>query len=78
MYYPASTGPHEGGDTTPFTVSGPGGGDLGFFSFTKEFKYLGSIVHSSLTSDTDVDKRIRSAAVAFGALRSVLCHFAPE
>lgn len=44
--------------------------------FTKKFKYLGPIANSSLTSDADVDKRIRSAAAAFGALRSVLCNFA--
>jgi len=76
--YPASTGPYEDGDTTPFTVSRPDGKDLGFVSFTKEFKYLGPIVHSSLTSDADMDKRIRSAVAVFGALRSVLCNFALE
>jgi hypothetical protein len=37
-----------------------------------EFKYLGSIVHHSLTSDADVDKRIRSASSAFGALKNIL------
>ena len=47
-------------------------------SFMEKTKYLGSIVHSSLTSDADVDKRIRSAAAAFGALRSVLFNFALE
>ena len=78
MYYPTSTGSYEGGDTTLFTVSGPSGEDLGFVSFTREFRYLGSTVHSSLTSDADVDKRIRSAVAAFGALRSVLCNFALE
>ena len=46
--------------------------------FTKEPEFLGSIVHSSLTSGADVDKRIRSAAAAFGALRSVLFNFALE
>ena len=39
------------------------------------FKYLGSIVHSSPTSDANVYKRIRSAAAAFGAM---LCNFALE
>ena len=52
MYYPTSMGSCEGGDTTAFTVSGLRGKDLGFVSFTKEFKYLGPIVHSSLTSDS--------------------------
>ena len=78
MYYPTSTGSYGDGDTAPFTVPGPGGEDPGFVSFTKESKYLGSIVHSSLTSDADVDKRIRSAVAAFGALRSALCNFALE
>ena len=72
MYYPTSMGSCEGGDTTAFTVSGLRGKDLGFVGFTKEFKYLGSIVPSSLTSNADVDKRIRSAAAAFGALWGVL------
>ena len=54
------------GDTTPFTVSGPGGEYLGFVGFTKELRYLGQIVHSSLTSDADVDKRTRSAATGQG------------
>ena len=40
----------------------------GFIDFTEEFKYLGSIVTSSLTSDADVQKRIKSAAAIFGAL----------
>ena len=71
MYYPTGMGSYVDGDTTTFTVSGLRGEDLGFVSFTKEFKYLGSVVHSSLTSDADVDKGIRSAAAAFGALRSV-------
>jgi hypothetical protein len=38
----------------------------------KEFKYLCSIVHQSLTSDADVDKRIRSASAAIGALKNIL------
>ena len=76
MYYPPSRGSYENGDTTPFIVLGANGESLGFVSFTKEFKYLGSLVHYSLTSDADVSKRIKAAAAAFGALRSVLCNFA--
>ena len=45
-------------------------------SFTKEFRYLGSLVHHSLTSGADLNKRVKSAAAAFGSLRSVLCNFA--
>ena len=33
----------------------------GFIDFCEKFKYLGSILHYSLTSDADVDKRIASA-----------------
>ena len=33
--------------------------------------YLGSILHYSLTSDADVDKRIASATAAFGALKNL-------
>ena len=72
MYYPTGTGPCDDGDTAPFTVSGPGGEGLGFVGFTKEFRYLGFIVYTSLTSGADVDKRIRSAAAAYGAQRSFL------
>jgi hypothetical protein len=35
------------------------GNAAGFIDFTTEFKYLGSIVLHSLTSDADVDKHIR-------------------
>ena len=78
MYYPPTSRSYESGDTTPFTVFGPTGAAIGHVSFTTEFKYLGSIVHFSLTSDADVNKRIRAAAAAFGALRGVLCNFALE
>ena len=78
MYYATSMGSYEDGDTTPFTVPGPGGEDPGFVSFTKELKYLGSIVHSSPTSNTDVGKRIRSASAAFGDPPDVLCDSALE
>ena len=67
MCHPTGTGPYEDGDTAPFTVSGPSGEDLGFAGFMKEFRYLRSIVHPSLTSDADADTRTRSAAAAFGA-----------
>ena len=36
------------------------------------FKYLGSIIDSSLTSDADIDVRIKAATSAFGALKNVL------
>ena len=48
------------------------GSTVGFIDFTQEFKYLGLIIDSSLTSDADVDKRIKAATSAFGALKNVL------
>ena len=60
VYYPAGMGSYEVGDAALFKVPGPGGEDLSFLGFTKEFKYLGSIVNPSLTSDAGVDKRTRS------------------
>ena len=48
------------------------GSSVGFVDFTKEFKYLGSIIDSSLTSDAGVDMRINAATSAFGALKNVL------
>ena len=53
----------EDGNTERFAVDGDG-----FVEFTREFKYLGSIISSELTSDADVDKRIKSATAIFGAL----------
>jgi hypothetical protein len=48
------------------------GNPVGFIDFTTEFKYLGSIVHHSLTSNEDVDKRSRPASAVFGALKDIL------
>ena len=57
---------YEAADTSQFYVDGPGFIDLG-----EKFKYVGSILHYSLTSDADVDKRIASATAAFGALKNI-------
>ena len=62
MYYPASTGPCKDGDTAPFAVAGSGEEDLGFVSFTKEFKHLGSIVHSSRVSLSQLNPNTRISA----------------
>ena len=53
-------------DTSRFYVDG-----TGFIDFCVKFKYLGSILHYSLTSGADVDKRIASATSAFGALKNI-------
>lgn len=67
VYFPKPRDSYEDGDTSNFNVAD------GFVSFTKEFKYLGAIIHYSLTSDADVIKRISSASSAFGAMRE--CFF---
>jgi hypothetical protein len=40
----------------------------GFVSYTKHFKYLGTIISYSLRDDTDINTRIASAGKAMGAL----------
>ena len=67
MFVPAPRQAHDEGDQTNFAV------DDGFISFTDEFKYLGSLIHQSLTSDADVTAKLAKAAAAFGALRQ--CFF---
>ena len=41
----------------------------GWVAFTDKFRYLGSIFASDLDDDHDINRRIASAAAAFGALR---------
>ncbi len=48
------------------------GSTVGFADFTKKFKYLGSVIDSSLTSDAGVVKRIKAATSACGAYKNVL------
>ena len=67
VFFPRPHETQEDGDTSDFDCA------HGFISFTDEFRYLGGIIHSSLTSDADVDARIASASAAFGALRK--CFF---
>ena len=63
---------HSTADTSCLDIRNADGPTVGFVDFTKEFKYLGSIIDSSLTSDADVDMRIKAATSAFGALKNVL------
>jgi hypothetical protein len=42
----------------------------GFVSYTKHFKYSGTIISYSLQDDTDIKTRITSAGKAMGALNS--------
>ena len=66
MYFPPPRQAYAAADTSRFLVDG-----TGFIEFSESFKYLGSIIHYSLTSDADVHKRIKSATAAFGALKNL-------
>lgn len=63
MYCPAPGDNYEDGDTSNIAVSD------GFVSFTPDFRYLGSKIHHSLTSHSDIEARIKQAEKCFGALR---------
>jgi hypothetical protein len=71
MYFPPPRRLYFDADTSRLDVPDQLGNPVGFIDFTTEFKYLGSIVHHSLTSDADVDKRIRSVSAAFRALKII-------
>ena len=67
IYFPPRRTAYEAADTSRFYVDG-----TGFINFCEKFKYLGSILHHSLTSDANnVDKRIASATAAFGAMKNI-------
>jgi hypothetical protein len=66
MYFPSPRQRYTDGNTSNFPVD-----DTGSISFTEIFRYLGSIIHYSHTSDADVDYRISKASAAFGALSNV-------
>ena len=51
--FPPPRTAYEAADTSRFYVDG-----TGFIAFYEKLMYLGSILHYSLTSDADVDKRI--------------------
>ena len=66
MFLPAPGNKYEDGDTSNVSV------DNGYDTFTKKFKYLGSIITSDLKADVDIATRIRSAAGVFNTMRHVL------
>jgi hypothetical protein len=66
MYFPPPRQAYAAADTSRFLVDG-----TGFVEFSKSFKYLGSVIHYSLTSDADICKRIKSATAAFWALKNL-------
>ena len=56
-------------DKLPETANLPVGD--GYVSFTKTFRYLGSLIHYSLRDDDDITMRIASATAAMGALKEI-------
>jgi hypothetical protein len=71
MYFPPPRRLYSDAATSRRDVLDYLGNPVGFIDFTTNFEYLESIVHRSLTSDTDIDKRIRSESAAFGALKNI-------
>ncbi len=71
-YFPPPRVDYSNANTTRFDIRNADGSSVGFVDFTKEFKYLGSTSDSSLTSDADVDMRIKAATSAFAALKNVI------
>ena len=55
-------------ETSPFTVDDEGG----VVTFTDTFRYLGSVLSSDLTDDSDIQQRLRSAAATMGQLKQTL------
>jgi hypothetical protein len=43
----------------------------GFLDFTKDFKYLGSIIYFDLRDDFDIGKRISKASQMMGAMKNI-------
>ncbi len=72
IYFPPPRVDYSNADTSRFDIRNADSSTVGFVDFTKEFKYLGSIIDSLLTSDADVDMRIKAATSAFGALKKIL------
>jgi hypothetical protein len=69
---------HQPGDATTFKsktsrldVLDYLGNPVCFIDLTTEFKYLGSIANHPLTSDADIDKRIRPASAVLGFLQTI-------
>jgi hypothetical protein len=72
IYFPPPRRLFSDADTAGLGILDYLGNPVGFIDFATKFKYLGSIVHHSLTSGAGVDKRIRLESAAFGALKNIL------
>ena len=58
---------YSNADTSRFDIRNVDGSSVGYVDFKKEFKYLGSIIDSSLTSDEDVEHEILLHAMGVGS-----------
>ena len=58
-------------DTSRFDVRNADGSAVDFIDFTKELNFIGSIIDSSLISDTYLDEQIKAATSAFGGHISI-------
>jgi hypothetical protein len=67
MYVPWDVRTYSQADTSNISVAN------GFVPFTEQFRYLGSLIHYSLSDELDVDHRISAAGAAFGSLSCILC-----
>jgi hypothetical protein len=63
MFFPPPRCLYEDANTLPLEVDG------GLVTFTRAFKYLGSLVTSNLDDSAEVDTRIKSASASFASLR---------
>ncbi len=61
MYFLPPRVDYSNADTSRFDLRHEDGSTVCFVDLMKELKYLGSIIETSLTSDADVDKRIKAA-----------------
>ena len=77
MYFPPPRVDYYIADTPRLDTRNADGSTVCFVAFTKESKSLGSIIDSPLTSDADVDVRMKAATSAFGALKNVLTSLSP-
>ena len=64
MYFPGAGKSYDAEDTSDLIFD-----ENANVAFTKRFKYLGSLFASNLRSEADVEKRLKAASAAFGALR---------
>ena len=64
VYFPAFVNKYDEADTSQFAVQD------GFVQFSKQFRYLGSVISFNLSDTADIDARLSQATKAMGALRN--------